>query len=96
MQSLASEQKVWKTGFLGLFGGGKSHQIELEREKQKQLEMQAKLDAIDKSQGTIEFNMDGTVITANDNFLKVMGYSLQEAKGQHHRVFCEPSYVKSN
>ena len=65
------------------------------QQKMEAAESQAKLEAIDKSQGTIEFNMDGTVITANDNFLNVMGYSLQEAKGQHHRVFCEPSYANS-
>ena len=57
--------------------------------------MQAKLDAIDKSQGVIEFNMDGTVITANDNFLNVLGYTLDEAIGVHHRVFCENAYAKS-
>jgi PAS domain S-box-containing protein len=51
--------------------------------------------AIDKSQGTIEFNMDGTVITSNDNFLNVLGYSLEEIKGKHHRIFCEESYANS-
>jgi methyl-accepting chemotaxis protein len=96
MTTLASQQQVSKSGFFGLFGNGKKHQIELEKEQEKQFELQAKLDAIDKSQGTIEFNLDGTVITANDNFLNVMGYTLKEAIGQHHRVFCEDSYAKSN
>jgi PAS domain S-box-containing protein len=58
-------------------------------------EFEGKIDAIDKSQGTIEFNMDGTVITANDNFLKILGYTLEEAQGQHHRIFCEESYAGS-
>lgn len=49
----------------------------------------AKLLAVDKSQAVIEFNMDGTVITANDNFLKTMGYTLDEIRGQHHRIFCD-------
>jgi methyl-accepting chemotaxis protein len=47
-------------------------------------------------EGTIEFNLDGTVITANENFLNVMGYSLKEAVGVHHRNFVEPSYGNSN
>lgn len=44
----------------------------------------------------IEFNLDGTFITANENFLNVMGYSLKEAVGVHHRNFVEPSYGNSN
>ncbi len=65
-------------------------------EKQKNAEMKAKLEAIDKSQGVIEFNLDGTVITANENFLNVLGYTLNEAMGVHHRTFCEDSYTRSN
>jgi methyl-accepting chemotaxis protein len=63
--------------------------------KAYQLELQGKMDAIEKSQGVIEFNMDGTVITANENFLQVTGYSLGEIQGQHHRMFCESSYAGS-
>ena len=63
--------------------------------KATQLELQGKIDAIGKSQGVIEFNMDGTVITANENFLQVVGYSLGEIQGQHHRMFCDSSYVSS-
>jgi methyl-accepting chemotaxis protein len=51
----------------------------------------ATLAAIEKSQAVIEFNMDGTIITANENFLKVLGYSLGEIRGKHHRMFVEPS-----
>jgi methyl-accepting chemotaxis protein len=49
------------------------------------------LDAIEKSQAVIEFNMDGTIITANDNFLNALGYSVGEIKGKHHSMFVEPS-----
>ena len=45
------------------------------------------LDALNKSQAVIEFNMDGTIITANQNFLDTLGYSLEEIKGKHHRMF---------
>ena len=58
-------------------------------------ELVAKLKAIDQTQAVIEFNMDGTVITANENFLKTLGYTLDEIKGQHHRMFCDPTYVSS-
>ena len=76
------------------FGNGKtSHKIQ--EDKEKQIEIQGKLDAINKSQAMIEFNMDGTIITANDNFLQTLGYSISEIKGQHHRMFCEDSYSRS-
>ncbi|MFT7073265.1 MAG: methyl-accepting chemotaxis protein [Patiriisocius sp.] len=58
-------------------------------------EFEGKINAIDKSQGTIEFDMDGNVLTSNENFLNVLGYSLDEIKGKHHRMFCEESYAKS-
>ncbi|BDA79013.1 hypothetical protein LPTSP3_g19430 [Leptospira kobayashii] len=56
----------------------------------------ANLNAVNKSQAIIEFNLDGTVITANQNFLDVMGYTLYEIKGQHHRMFAEPKLVSSD
>jgi len=45
------------------------------------------LDAINKSRDVIEFNMDGTIIKANENLLKTMGYSLEEVRGKHHSMF---------
>jgi PAS domain S-box-containing protein len=39
--------------------------------------------------------MDGNILTANDNFLSLLGYTLKEVKGKHHRIFCEESYAKS-
>jgi methyl-accepting chemotaxis protein len=53
------------------------------------------IEAISKSQAVIEFNLDGTVLTANDNFLEVLGYELEEIEGKHHRIFCEASLVAS-
>ena len=49
--------------------------------------------ALEKVQAVIEFNLDGTVITANQNFLSTVGYSLDEIKGHHHRMFCETAYT---
>ncbi len=53
------------------------------------------IEAISKAQAVIEFNMDGTIITANDNFLITTGYTLEEIQGQHHRLFVEAEYEKS-
>jgi methyl-accepting chemotaxis protein len=49
------------------------------------------IDAIAKSQAVIEFNMDGTIIGANQNFLDALGYSLSEIKGRHHSMFVDPA-----
>jgi methyl-accepting chemotaxis protein len=59
-------------------------------------EMLAKMEAISKSQAVIEFNMDGTIITANENFLNTVGYSLEEIQGQHHSMFVESDYKASD
>jgi methyl-accepting chemotaxis protein len=53
----------------------------------------ATLAAFSKSQAIIEFSMDGTILTANANFLATMGYDLQEVVGKHHRIFVDPSYA---
>jgi len=53
------------------------------------------LAALSRSQALIEFQPDGTIITANDNFLAVMGYSLDAVKGQHHSMFVDPAYAAS-
>ena len=51
--------------------------------------------AIGKAQAVIEFKMDGTVLTANDNFLKALGYTLDEIKGRHHSMFVDEAYRQS-
>lgn len=55
----------------------------------------ATLAALDRSQAIIEFKLDGTIVTANDNFLKAMGYTLAEVKGQHHGMFVDTAYKNS-
>jgi methyl-accepting chemotaxis protein len=59
-------------------------------------EFEGKAQALDRAQAVIEFELDGTVITANENFLQVVGYRLDEVVGKHHRIFCEPSYAESD
>lgn len=55
--------------------------------------MEGILSGINRSYAMIEFTLDGTVLTANENFLKTMGYTLEEIRGQHHRMFCDPAYT---
>ena len=51
--------------------------------------------ALDRAQAIIEFDLEGNVLTANENFLDLFGYSLEEVVGRHHRMFCEPDYADS-
>jgi methyl-accepting chemotaxis protein len=60
------------------------------QQKLKAADSDGQIAAIVKSQAVIEFNMDGTIRTANQNFLDAMGYSLAEIRGKHHGVFVEP------
>ena len=53
------------------------------------------IDALLRSTAVIEFDLSGHVLTANDQFLKAMGYSLGQVKGSHHRVFCTPEETSS-
>jgi len=62
---------------------------------QQESESNAKLQAIDRAMAVIEFDLSGNVITANQNFLTRMGYSLAELKGKHHRIFCTAALVNS-
>lgn len=63
--------------------------------KQRNADYQGQITAINKSQAVIEFNLDGTILHANENFCTVLGYSLNEIQGKHHRIFCETDYTNS-
>lgn len=54
-----------------------------------------KIEAIARSQAVIEFDMRGTILTANSNFLRAVGYTLEEVQGQHHSMFCDDALVQS-
>ncbi len=60
-----------------------------------QVNSEGQLAAISKSQGVIEFSLDGKIIDANQNFLDVTGYRLDEIRGQHHSMLVEPAYRSS-
>jgi methyl-accepting chemotaxis protein len=63
--------------------------------KVSEADMSGRLAAIDRAQAAIEFTLDGRILTANDNFLSALGYTLAEIKGQHHSLFVEPAYRAS-
>lgn len=68
-----------------------SAHVELDREVQTQ----SLINAIQRVQAVIEFDLGGRILTANDNFLKVIGYRLEEIQGQHHSMFAPPGVKES-
>ena len=64
-------------------------------QKLRNADYAGQIDAIGKSQAVIEFDMDGTVRDANPNFLHALGYTLDEIRGRHHRLFVDPDYAAS-
>ncbi|UVL80982.1 PAS domain-containing methyl-accepting chemotaxis protein [Pseudomonas putida] len=73
----------------------KSDLVEIQRTHQALSGTQAKLAAISRSMAMIEFAPDGTILDANERFCQAMGYSAEELRGKHHRLFCEPGYAQS-
>ncbi|KAI2681335.1 PAS domain-containing methyl-accepting chemotaxis protein [Pseudomonas sp. TNT3] len=73
----------------------KSDLLEIERFSCALTEANGKLAAISRSMAIIEFTPEGVVIDANDNFCSVMGYSVEEVRGKHHRMFCEEAFYRS-
>ena len=64
-------------------------------QKIQNADYEGQIEAIRKSQGMIEFEMDGTIITANDSFLDMMGYTLDEVQGEHHGIFADEEVRQS-
>ena len=73
----------------------KADLLEIERFSCALTEANAKLAAVSRSMAMIEFSPDGMVLDANENFCKVMGYSADEVRGKHHRIFCEEAFYRS-
>ncbi len=84
-----------------LDGSGKPYKVikfatDITASKIASLDAQGKIAAIDRAQAVIEFNLDGTIITANENFLNTVGYALPEIQGRHHSIFVEPQERDGN
>jgi methyl-accepting chemotaxis protein len=65
-------------------------------QRMERAELSAKAEAIDRSQAVIEFDLNGTIRSANLNFLRTMGYDAASLIGRHHRIFCDRSYAASS
>ena len=61
----------------------------------QQADQEGKIAAVDRVQAMIEFDLTGRILHANANFLNTFGYALDEVVGQHHRMFCEPTFAQS-
>ena len=94
-------QDVWiQASYNPVLSGGKPYKVvkfatDITAQKLKSAEDAGKIEAISRAQAMIEFTPSGEILTANDNFLATLGYSLSEIQGKHHAMFCEPSYTQS-
>ncbi|WP_093535948.1 methyl-accepting chemotaxis protein [Stenotrophomonas rhizophila] len=59
-------------------------------------ELEAQVAALHRVQAVIEFDLEGTILQANDNFLQTLGYTLEEIRGRHHSMFVDPEHVRSS
>jgi methyl-accepting chemotaxis protein len=69
--------------------------IDVTQSKLRSAEFQSQVAAISRAQAVIEFDLEGNILNANDNFLRTIGYSLREIKNQHHSMLCSPEYIVS-
>ncbi|MEX6504865.1 methyl-accepting chemotaxis protein [Jiella sp. M17.18] len=94
-------REIWiEASYSPVFKGGKVVKIvkvatDITAARLAAAENAGKLEAICRAQGIIEFSLDGTVLTANENFCKALGYTLDEIKGRKHAMFVEPAYAQS-
>ncbi|XBG30754.1 PAS domain-containing methyl-accepting chemotaxis protein [Pseudomonas sp. 13.2] len=71
------------------------HSSDLTRTIETSREHESLIKALMRSTAVIEFDLDGIILTANDRFLATVGYRLEQIRGKHHRMFCEPQEVNS-
>jgi len=71
------------------------HEAAARAEARRQCELNAQITALHRVQAVIEFDLDGTILQANENFLTTLGYTLEEIRGRHHSMFVDPEDVKS-
>jgi methyl-accepting chemotaxis protein len=94
-----SGEAIWiEASYNPVMRGGKPYKViklatDISGTKRRELDSNGKLEALSRVQAIIEFTPDGEILTANENFLTVLGYKLDEIVGKKHSMFCEPSYV---
>lgn len=68
---------------------------DITEQKKKTADYEGQINAISRSQAVISFDLTGTILDANENFLQTVGYDLSEIKGKHHSLFVDPDYAES-
>ncbi|GGY19124.1 PAS domain-containing methyl-accepting chemotaxis protein [Paludibacterium paludis] len=93
----ASRREVWLSTTLSPVLGLEGELVkvimlsrDITSDKMERLETEGKLSAIDRAQAVIEFDLSGKVLSANNNFLELMGYRIEQIRGMHHRMFVDP------
>ena len=94
-------REIWiEASYNPIFKNGKPYKVvkfatDISKKMAEYADLAGKVDAISRSQAVIEFQLDGTIVMANENFLSVMGYRLDEIKGKHHSMFADPAFAAS-
>ncbi len=97
-----SGEEIWiEASYNPVFRNGKPHKVvkfatDITVQKLQAADDRGKLEALSRAQAVIEFTPGGEILTANENFLKTLGYHLSEIQGKHHSMFCEAAYVNSD
>jgi methyl-accepting chemotaxis protein len=95
-------REVWiEASYNPIFRGNRPYKVmkiatDITAARKVALENRGKLEALSRAQAVIEFMPNGEIITANENFLNALGYSLNEIVGKHHAMFCLPEYANSD
>ncbi|MEK1905912.1 MAG: PAS domain S-box protein [Pseudomonas sp.] len=94
------EHWIWESGSAVLDEYGEPKWIDgvlldITENKLRNAEFESTVTAIRRALVVVEFDLQGNILDANQNFLDLMGYQLAEIQGQHHRIFCEQGYVES-
>ncbi|OCW55825.1 methyl-accepting chemotaxis protein [Hoeflea olei] len=94
-------KEVWiEATYNPILRGGKPYKVvkfatDITAQKIKAMEDGGKMNALNRAQAIIEFRPDGSIITANENFLNALGYTAAEIAGKHHRMFCNSTYTQT-
>ncbi|MGF0538647.1 methyl-accepting chemotaxis protein [Agrobacterium sp. ES01] len=92
---------IWiEASYNPVMRGGKVYKVvklatDITELKQKEIDSNGKLEALSRAQAIIEFTPEGEILTANENFLSVLGYTLSDIVGKHHSIFCDAEEVRS-
>lgn len=90
----AASHSLWQALKASVTATGHARQAANVAAQRRQCELEAQVAALHRVQAVIEFDLDGTILQANDNFLQAVGYRLDEIQGRHHAMFVEPALAQ--